>query len=231
MEKDKNIEKEAPQPKGTVYDDQEGAAEELTIRQKLLGAFDRFGDLFMLNVYFSVSCVPIITIGTAFTALYTVTNKMRADKDGRLFREYLKAFKENLKPGIIIFCADLVLIALVMILSQRPSFLIISGILFFILSFAIPLQFPLLARYKNTPLRIMLNALALCVAHPLIWFKLYFIWILPVVVYYFYPRIMLYTWYLWTLILTALFAYICSGFLLKFYEKIEAEDPTGQENK
>ncbi|MBR0147648.1 MAG: YesL family protein [Lachnospiraceae bacterium] len=231
MEKDKNIEKETPQPKGPVYDDQEGAAEELTIRQKLLGAFDRFGDLFMLNVYFSISCVPIITIGAAFTALYTVTNKMRADKDGRLFREYLKAFRENLKPGIIIFCADLVLIALVMILSQRPSFLIISGILFFLLSFAIPLQFPLLARYKNTPLRIMLNALALCVAHPLIWFKLYFIWMLPVVVYYFYPRIMLYTWYLWTLILTALFAYICSGFLLKFYEKIEAEDPTGQENK
>ena len=203
----------------------EQVEEALTLTQRIFKAFEKFGDLFMLNIYFTVSCIPVITAGAAFTALYTVTNRMHDNHEGSLWRDYFKAFRDNFKQGTIIFGVDLLLIALVVLLGTQPSLVIVSGALFFLLSFALPLQFPLLARYKNTPGRIMFNSLLLAIAHPGAWFKLYFIWMLPVVVYYFYPRTFFYTCYLWALILTSLMAYICSGFLLKFYETIEAEDP------
>ncbi len=215
----------------TVDEDTENSEERLTLSQRFLRAFDKFGDLFMLNIYFFVSCIPIITIGAAFCALYTVTLKMTGNREGRLFNEYFKAFRENLKQGIFIWCIDLLILGLIFFLGRSRSLVIVSGALFFLLSLALPLQFPLLARYKNSSLRIMLNALLLSIAHPGTWFKLYFIWMLPVVVYYFYPRVLIYTWYLWGLILSALLAYICSGFLNRFYEQIESEAPdTKQDN-
>ena len=84
------------------FDDEEEKEEVLTFPQKLLKMCQRFGDLFFLNVYFTISCIPIITIGAAFTALYTVTNKMVNNEEGPIHQTYIKAFKENFKPETII---------------------------------------------------------------------------------------------------------------------------------
>jgi hypothetical protein len=67
----------------------------------------------------------------------------------------------------------------------------------------------------------------LAFTYPGTWFKMFFIWALPFVLYYINLKVRVYTWYLWGLILTAIFAYICSMFLLGFYEKLESE-PAGE---
>jgi hypothetical protein len=79
----------------------------------------------------------------------------------------------------------------------------------------------MLARYDNTTLRTILNSLILAMTHLGVWFRMFFIWMFPVALYYLRPNLLFYTWYLWGMILSALFAYVCSMFLVKFYNKIE----------
>lgn len=209
-----------------------------TAIQRFMRLFDRFGDLFFLNIYFTISCIPVITIGAAFTALYTVTNKMVRNEDGPIRQEYWTAFRANLKQGIIIWVIDLIYIALmaaeylyvIQNSDQLSRFLfILVSVEFFLFAFAFPLQFPILARYDNTTGRIILNSLVLAMSYLGTWFKMFFIWALPFVLYYFNLKIRLYTWYLWGLVLTAIFAYICSMFLTGFYDRLETRESDASE--
>ncbi|MBR6330003.1 MAG: YesL family protein [Lachnospiraceae bacterium] len=203
------------------------AKPELSLGQKVLRAFERFGDLFVLNICFFVSCIPIVTIGAAFTALYTMTNRMIDSTEGSIVKYYFKAFRENLKQGLVIWIIDVLVFALVISGYLRY----VSIVVFFLACLAIPLQFPLLARYENSAFRIMTNSFLLAIAHPGAWFKLFFIWMLPVVLYYFYPRLIFTTWYIWGMGLSAIFAYICSGFLKDFYLTIEEEERSKEGEK
>lgn len=202
-----------------------------TRREKVLSIFDKFGDLFTLNLCFILTCLPIFTIGASFVALYTVTNKMVNDLEGPVRQEYFKAFKANFKQGTQIWLIDLVYIFFaaaqyIFYLSNPDSpvskyLFIFIGFEFILFAFAYPLQFPLAARYENTTFRIIFNSLVLSLAHLGTWFRMFFIWMFPVALYYLNPKIMVYTWYLWGLALTAIFAYVCSMLLSKFYETIE----------
>ena len=204
--------------------------EKPTRAQKFFRLLDKFGDLFFLNMYFTLTCIPIITIGAAFTALYTVTNKMVKDEEGPVRQEYFKAFKANFKPATIVWMIDLVYIILMyiqyvyMALNDNEAakiILVVLGFEFILFAFAFPLQFPVIARYENTVGNYLKNSLVLAIANLSVWFRTFFIWVFPVVLYYLRPNYLVYTWFLWLLVLTALWAYICSMFYEKFYQKLE----------
>lgn len=61
----------------------------------------RVGDILLLNIVFVVTSIPVITIGTALSALYTVAMKLVRGEDPAIIKEYLKAYKRNFKPATI----------------------------------------------------------------------------------------------------------------------------------
>ena len=65
---------------------------------KFLG---RLGDIIILNLIFVVTSLPVITIGTALSALYAVAMKLARGEDPSILKEYMKAFKRNMKPATI----------------------------------------------------------------------------------------------------------------------------------
>lgn len=213
-------------------EEEEETEEALTLPQKLLKAFIKMGDLFVLNVYFTITSLPIITIGASLTALYTVTYKMVDDHEDSIHKAYLKAWKENFKQSTIMWLIDLLYIGMMVIEyiyvlrneNQLSKVLfILVGTQFFFLAFAYPLQFPLLARYENSVGRTMFNSLIIAFSRPGVWFKMFFIWSLPFALYYVSIKALIYTWYLWGLLLTSLFAYICSTFLMPFFRQMEEQ--------
>ena len=198
--------------------------------KRFFNIIDKLGDLFFLNIYFVFTCIPIVTIGASFTALYTVTNKMVNDDEGPVRDEYFRAFKNNFKQSTVIWLIDMVMLVLVYLQyvyvvtsdSEAARILfIVLGFEFIFLVFALPLQFPLAARYENTTFNIMKNALVFSLAYLGTWFRVFFTWGFLFVLYFLNTRIFIYTWYLWILILAALFAYVCSMIFIKFYEKLE----------
>lgn len=56
---------------------------------------NRLVDLIKLNIVFMVSCIPIFTIGTAVTAMYSITLKMCKNQEGYIVKGYFNSFKAN----------------------------------------------------------------------------------------------------------------------------------------
>ena len=58
-------------------------------------------DAVILSTLYLVCCIPIITIGTATTALYYATVKGIRRERGYVYREFFKSFRLNFKTGAI----------------------------------------------------------------------------------------------------------------------------------
>ncbi len=142
--------------------------------------FVRFGnkltDLMLLQFATLLCCLPIVTIGASFTAMYHVLLKMYRDEEPYVFREFFKAFKSNFKQSTIIwliyigFFAALYL-ALVLILNVDSAALrlgiyllpipLIVGIL------SLNWVFILQSRYENSILQTIKNALIVALGRPI----------------------------------------------------------------
>ena len=60
----------------------------------------RFWDIVKLSVLWIVFSLPIVTIGPATIAVFSVTMKMIDEAEGYVAHQFVKAFKANLRNGI-----------------------------------------------------------------------------------------------------------------------------------
>ncbi len=61
----------------------------------LQNTFVRVLDMAVLNLCFVISCIPLVTIGTALTALHSVNFKILRQEEGRVSANYWQAFRDN----------------------------------------------------------------------------------------------------------------------------------------
>lgn len=117
----------------------------------------KFWDLVKLNFMWLLFSLPIVTIGASTVAAYSVAMKMVDDEEGYVARNFISAFKANLRQGILmgmIFIAATYAIYLdyeINRVSEEGSIiLIVVGIVsVFVYVAAMLYSFPLLARYEN----------------------------------------------------------------------------------
>lgn len=66
---------------------------------KLDGPFFKYGtilaDMFILTFLWLICSIPLITIGTALTAVFYVTTRQISDREGYVTANFFKSFKEN----------------------------------------------------------------------------------------------------------------------------------------
>ena len=65
---------------------------------------------FLLNLLFLLFSIPIITVGVSATALYEMEYAVLEKRDGKLFSEFFRAFRNNFKKGMGVMLAIVVLI-------------------------------------------------------------------------------------------------------------------------
>lgn len=134
----------------------------------------RFFDLLILNWIFLFTCLPIITIGPALTALYTVTLRM-ADKDNPyIFKTYVNSFCKNFKGslliwlpllfGLVFFGLDLYIVHTQ--LDESLLFLQFPIIIFLFCIISIVIYvFPVFAIFDNSLTKTTKNALLLSISN------------------------------------------------------------------
>lgn len=183
---------------------------------KLKRMMDVFGCLFAVNVCFVISCLPIFTIGAAFTALYAMMFRIQRRDDYTVVREYFMEFKANFKKGTIAFL--IILLICFIMWGQYTYVLNFEGplALFYdvvvvletvALALVVPFVFPLLAYFDNTVLNTFKNAFLLAVSNLGAWIKMFVAWFATIAFSFGYEAIILNTWYLWLLIIFGLLAY------------------------
>ncbi|MGN0436317.1 MAG: DUF624 domain-containing protein [Wujia sp.] len=123
---------------------------------------NRLGEVMLLSVVFTISCLPIVTIGAAFTALHYTAMKGLTLKDGYVWKYYTKSFKDNFKQSTIIWLALMVIYFLLGVdvwywYNQNKlesgmftgTLLILSVILLFLVVITTMYIFPLQAKFEN----------------------------------------------------------------------------------
>lgn len=136
--------------------------------------FGKLGTAFWLSILWTLTSIPIITIGASNTAIFTVLFKMFDEKDIKPTREYFKAFKENFKRSTIIWIPLLLLILIgfadvyiCMLIAGDIGF--VGAILFMCMEIIITLffvyVFPLVARFENTLKQTLINAFLMPIKH------------------------------------------------------------------
>lgn len=94
-------------------------------------------DMLLLNFLWLVGCLPVITAGASFSALYFVTlHSVREDGKG-VFREFWRVWKRDLKQSVPIWLAALalfftLLLNLGFLREQEPGMLWLFFIVFFV---------------------------------------------------------------------------------------------------
>lgn len=129
----------------------------------------RLGELVLLNVCFLICCLPIITIGTAVSALYSVCFRFGTKGETGAVKSFFRAFRQNLKQGIPLFLATtlftLAACWLTVLFLRTPGiahYAFIPSLVLLLVSLIVTgYTFPLLSLFDNTIRGTLKNALLL----------------------------------------------------------------------
>lgn len=194
----------------------------------------RIADLIILNVLAIICSLPIITIGASWTAMHYVTIRMVRKEEGYIAKDFFKSFKENFKQATIIWIIAMVALFVIVgdyfIFFSDPTdipkwIMVIIVILSYLVLSTIVFVFPLLARYKNTTGKMILNAFLLSIANVPHAVTHIVFFILPIVLLIFKPHFIA----LIGMIGYAGLAYIGSIFWNQIFKKMEPEETASAE--
>lgn len=140
---------------------------------KFMRTMSRIGDLLMLNFFFLVTCVPIVTIGAASTALYTVTFRFGTEREEGVIRSYFRAFRENFRQStvlwlIVLLCGGTAALNTCVFYAMpgaiRCAF-VLFAILFVLVLLVSGYLFPLVSQFSNDNRSTLKNALILSLGY------------------------------------------------------------------
>ena len=133
-------------------------------------------DCIFLSMFWILGCLPVVTIGTSFAALYDSTFRGFRRGEKNTWRRFLNVYKENWKAGIvptvIFLLASGLLIRLAIMLWNAAVYEQISWTLFAAGAFLcvcvvgiLSVLFPMLSRFENAPGALLKNTVLLALAN------------------------------------------------------------------
>lgn len=186
----------------------------------------KVADVMILNLLFIITSIPIITIGTSLTALYSVSLKQSAGTSSYIVKEYFFAWKTNFKQSTIMWIFSLIAFSLLfMNLTLKTDgttslvmrfIMILSMILYLMITLY---AFPLLAKFDNTIKHTIVNAFLMSLRHFLTTCTLFGTAAFFVLITIAYPPMIELTSMAWFLFFFAIIARIQASFLTKIFDR------------
>ena len=136
-------------------------------------AMSRIADLIILNVIYLVTCLPVVTIGAASTAMYTVCFRLGTEREGSPVKDYFRAFRDEFRQATLIWlflllfgAASCVNIFIFLGTSGWMHYLFFLFVLFLVVVLMMAgYAFPLLSQFRNDTKSVIRNALIFSVAY------------------------------------------------------------------
>ena len=133
-------------------------------------------DCIFLSLFWLIGCIPVVTIGASFAALYDSTYRGFRQGEKHCWGRFLEVFRGNWKAGILptgVFLAVLYLLVQLLVslwnraVARAISWMVFSGGAFVgvLVLGIVSVLFPMLSRFEN-PLPVLLkNTVFLAMAH------------------------------------------------------------------
>ena len=127
------------------------------------------GEMMLLNLCYILGCLPLVTVGAAGTAMYTVLGRrLRGEGSGTVL-PFFRAWRSSLKLGSLFWTAQILVtssLATILFLPL-PGFLkAVAAVLLILVSLVFSLIYPQLARFRNRWFAYLKNALILLFLKP-----------------------------------------------------------------
>ena len=193
----------------------------------LITWINRMGRIVILNLLWTITSIPVLTIGASTAAMYRIAIALaEKSEDLRIFKDYFSAFRTNLKQGTLVMLILLVPIALVilnllMLFSGRLGASLFTYFVCFIpvppLLFILAYVFGYIALFEDKPMRTIINCAVISIANLPKTIAMVVLNLLPIVLCLFATELFLRLLFVWLLFAFALIAYLNSKLLLKAF--------------
>ena len=195
----------------------------------IVQAVGTLGTLMLLNVWWLVCCLPVVTAGAATAAMYSCLFDLRLDRKADT-RTFFRAFRENFKKPT---CIWLLLLAgaaalfglywLILLFegSELLRLVFLAGFCVLFVMWAVMLLYSmaLTAYFEDTVRGTLRNALFMGLHHLRQTIPVIALTLLPLLCWFISPRVFLYTSYLWLFVLPGLQLHWKAGLLQKVFEQ------------
>ena len=133
-------------------------------------------DCIFLSLFWLVGCIPVVTAGASFAALYDATHQSLRKGSKHSWSRFLHVYRKNWKAGILptlVFCAVIFGVAKAVVglwnnaVAGELSWMLFSGCAFLgiLVVGIISLMFPMLSRFENSFAALLKNTLFLALAN------------------------------------------------------------------
>ena len=199
----------------------------------------RVSDLMILNVFFILTSIPIVTIGASAAALNTVCGRMTRGEDTYIAKGYFAAFRDNLRQGILLTLLYLVMGALIffdfrILVENAEGFPpVLRYMLYAITAYILmtmPVTFALQARFRNTLKNTLKNSALVTMLHFLRAFVSILLWSLPIILAVVDPYYFLMLSIVWILIGFSLTSLAVMRIFRKVFAQLEGGNAENKEN-
>ena len=189
----------------------------------------KLADRMILNILFVISSIPVITMGAAITALYSVTGRIDRD-EGHVWKDYWSAFRSNFKQATVIWVVLVVSGLLIgfgvlfyLKTNQSGSVLgiLIAAVLLFLWAVTFAWAFPLQSRFENTIRNTLKNALLFGLMNFPKSVVVAVTNLIPLFAFVFLPTAFLYLLFIWLMLWFAVAAAIALNIFKKQFEALE----------
>ncbi|MBY4985482.1 YesL family protein [Streptococcus suis] len=162
-----------------------------SIESRYFRIFSRITDVFILNLLFILTSLPLVTIGASMAALNGSWQRILRGEENEIIKYYFHYFKSNFRQSTIIWVgllttAWLILVELIFFLNQIGPIrwvgltaLIVISIMWFII---VLVSLTYICLYEDRIVRAIKNSFLLIVKKP--FYSLVLIWINILVVYF-----------------------------------------------
>ena len=117
-------------------------------------------DCIFLSLFWLVGCIPVVTIGASFAALYDATYRAFRQGEKHSWGRFWQVYKENWKAGIlptVVFLAGTTVLTKVLVglwnsaVAGNLPWMVFSGVAFvgILLAGILSVLFPMLSRFEN----------------------------------------------------------------------------------
>ncbi|MCR4716651.1 MAG: DUF624 domain-containing protein [Lachnospiraceae bacterium] len=151
-------------------------------------------DVMILNFFFIICCIPIITIPASFTALYYTAMRFVSGNITYVYKDFFDSFKSNFKQGflvgVLVFDAGVILAVLTYISFMANSYLgkVVFVVLDVFYAASLTYTFPILAKFTVETKELFRNSVIMAVANlPFTFLNLGVLFICTVPAYYTLP--------------------------------------------
>lgn len=183
------------------------------------------GEMMILNFCWILGCLPLVTIGAANTAMYTLMGRRLRDEGSGTIVPFFKAWWKNLGKSTLFWLVQAFVTASLALFFflPLPLFLkVVAGVLLVLVTLVFSTIYPQIARFRNPTFAYLRNAVILLVLRLKWVLQNFLVILLPVILFLLVPVEFVRFGFIWIVIGFSGLFYLSAKIMRHILEPLEA---------